>query len=40
MRENIHVEIRITMALALLGNGIYLQTCREVYGIIEIQHQL
>jgi hypothetical protein len=29
MRENIHVEIRIAMALALLSNGNSLQMCRE-----------
>ncbi len=40
MRENIHVETRIATALALLGNGNFLQTCREVYGIAKIQHQL
>ncbi len=40
MRENIHVEIRIAMALALLSNGNSLQMCKEVYGIIDIQYQL
>jgi len=40
MRKKIHVEIKIAMALALLGNGNSLQTCKEVYGIPEIQHQL
>jgi hypothetical protein len=35
MRESIHVEARVVMALAKLGSGNSLQMCGEVYGIIE-----
>jgi hypothetical protein len=34
-RKNIHVEIEVTMALAQLNGGNSLQTCEEVYGIVE-----
>jgi hypothetical protein len=35
MKQNIHVEIKITMALAQLGSGNFLQMCGEVYDIAE-----
>jgi hypothetical protein len=35
MRESIHVEARVAMALARLGSGNSLQMCGEVYGIVE-----
>jgi hypothetical protein len=35
MREHIHVETKIMMAFTRLGSGIFLQMCREVYGIVE-----
>jgi hypothetical protein len=35
MREHIHVETKTTMAFTQLGSGIFLQMCREVYGIAE-----
>jgi hypothetical protein len=40
MKKNIPVETRIAIVLALLGLGNSLQTCKEVYAIAKIQHQL
>jgi len=35
MRESIHVDVRVVMAIARLGSGNSLQMCGEVYGIVE-----
>jgi hypothetical protein len=35
MRENIHVDTKVSMALARLGSGNSLHKCGKVYGIVE-----